>query len=147
MLTMTAAINEQNRTVVHIRHRMAFHRIQIPMQDTIKVKKVIKEPCLHTDLVLNRTVVHMYMAPYQSKEGGIVNVQHSLHNWYNVCSVPWTLWMAFMFIIRNAHYQWLLYIPHYLLELSSTAFGLLENTTFSSSQMLTWSSSSLHTHT
>ena len=23
-----------------------------------------------------------------------VNVRHSLHNWYNVCSVPWALWMA-----------------------------------------------------
>ena len=36
----------------------------------------------------------MYMAPYQSTEGGSVNVRHSLHNWYNVCSVLWALWMA-----------------------------------------------------
>ena len=48
-LTLTAAINEQNRTVVHIWHSMAFHRIQMPMKDS---KKVINELCLHTDLVL-----------------------------------------------------------------------------------------------
>ena len=47
-----------------------------------------------TSKQLNRTVVHMYMAPYQSTEGGSVNVRHSLHNWYNVCSVLWALWMA-----------------------------------------------------
>ena len=47
-----------------------------------------------TSKQLNRTVVHMYMALYQSTEGGNVNVRHSLHNWYNVCSVLWALWMA-----------------------------------------------------
>ena len=50
-LTLTAAINEQNRTVVHIWHRMAFHRIQIPMQERYK-KGHFKELCLQADLVL-----------------------------------------------------------------------------------------------
>ena len=41
----------KNRTVVHIWHRMAFHRIQIPMQERYQ-KGHFKELCLHTDLVL-----------------------------------------------------------------------------------------------
>ena len=49
-LALTAGINEQNRTVVHIWHRMAFHRIQIPMQERYQ-KDHFKELCLHTDLV------------------------------------------------------------------------------------------------
>ena len=40
-----------NRTVVHIWHCMAFHRIQIPMQERYQ-KGHFKELFLHTDLVL-----------------------------------------------------------------------------------------------
>ena len=50
-LTLTAAINEQDRTVVHIWHRMAFHRIQIPMQERYQ-KGHFKELLFHTDLIL-----------------------------------------------------------------------------------------------
>ena len=41
----------KNRTVLYIWHRMAFHRIQIPMQGRYK-KGHFKELFLHTDLVL-----------------------------------------------------------------------------------------------
>ena len=50
-LTLTAANNEQNRTVVHIWHRMVFHRIHIPMQ-AIYRNGHFKELCSHRDLVL-----------------------------------------------------------------------------------------------
>ena len=40
-----------NRTVVHIWHRMLFYRIQTPMQTRYK-QGHFKELCLHTDLVL-----------------------------------------------------------------------------------------------
>ena len=36
----------------------------------------------------------MYMAPYQSTEGGSVNARHSLHNWHNVYSVLGALWIT-----------------------------------------------------
>ena len=41
-----------NRTVVHIWHRMVFYRIQTPMQTRYQRKGHFKELCLHTDLVL-----------------------------------------------------------------------------------------------
>ena len=47
-LTLTAAINEQNRSVVHIWHRMAFHRIQIPMQERYQKGHLQNYVCTQT---------------------------------------------------------------------------------------------------
>ena len=47
------------------------------------------------------------------------------------------MYRLYMLIIRNVNYQWLLYTPHCLLELSNTAFSLHEITTISSSHILT----------
>ena len=77
---------------------------------------------------------------------GTSHLMYRLSSFRVVRGVCYLLTWLYMFVIRNAHYQWSLYISHYLLELSNTAFSLHENTTFSSSHILTWSSSSHHTH-
>ena len=104
----------------------------------------------------------MYMAPYQSTEGAVwmssspctIGIMCFLYRghfgWH--CSFKVASGVCYhkenthLSIIRNACYQWLLYIPHCLLELSNTAFSLHE-AQHSPLHILTWSSSSHRTHT